>query len=185
MGWAYPWRAFFRRLRTDQFALADPVVGRGERALHSSRQGGGPALQPVDTGAYREGSGVVSMFRSIVAVLTAAALVVLFSPSSAATTPCPDGQQGCCSHHRGISGACCGSGRALCNDGPCSPSWQVLMHLGGRALSRRAGGPISPHAGMESNEAQPKAILRALVDQLSYSQYVAADQAISGAASQW
>jgi hypothetical protein len=62
------------------------------------------------------------MFRKIVAVLTGFALLVVLSPSPAATSPAPDQQRGCCSHHAGVSGSCCAGGAVLCNDGVCSPS---------------------------------------------------------------
>jgi hypothetical protein len=62
------------------------------------------------------------MFRKIVAVLTGCALLVVLSPSPAATSPVPDQQRGCCSHHGGLSGGCCGNNHLGCNDGTCSPS---------------------------------------------------------------
>jgi hypothetical protein len=68
------------------------------------------------------------MLRHVATLLFAGAMIVAL-PSPDAPTPNPIQTRGCCSHHGGVSGACCGS-TLRCNDGTCSPS------SGGQALRR-------------------------------------------------
>lgn len=62
----------------------------------------------------------VLMFRRVATLLFAGAMMVALLPSSGASSEDIE-QRGCCSHHGGVAGGCCG--RTLrCNDGSCSPT---------------------------------------------------------------
>jgi hypothetical protein len=66
--------------------------------------------------------GGAPMFRHIAASLVVSAImVVVLGPSSGAAIPDPIQARGCCSHHGGVAGGCCGT-TVRCNDGTCSPS---------------------------------------------------------------
>jgi hypothetical protein len=61
------------------------------------------------------------MFRRFATLLVAGAMMIAAMPSREAASQDSLPRRGCCSHHGGESGACCGS-TLRCNDGTCSPT---------------------------------------------------------------
>jgi hypothetical protein len=79
-------------------------------------------LQAACGEPYPRRSGGASVFRKLVAAMSALMVTVLVSSSDTVSSPAAESRRGCCSHHGGVSGGCCGSGTLRCNDGSCSPS---------------------------------------------------------------